>query len=124
MVLVFIGLLVGVVLIIALNERMSDTTRENLLDHLRQHPNEGNQFRERLNRIQTRVNSWDQRKQHLFIFDCLSFIVVVLMIIEIISMLTYGLNKHLFLIHVALNLNLIVQNLCMEIKHYNWFILM
>lgn len=56
MVLIFIGLLVGVVLIIALSERMSETARQNLLTNIRQYPNERNHFRERVNRIQSRLH--------------------------------------------------------------------
>jgi len=47
MVIIFIGLLVGVVFVIALNERMTISARKELLDNIHQYPNEENNFRKK-----------------------------------------------------------------------------
>lgn len=86
MVLIFIGLLVGVVFVIALNERVNEekkqqfhlidiiiicflkiaiSARKELLDNIRQNPNEENDFRHKMNGIQKRVK-YKRKKKKLF----------------------------------------------------------
>jgi len=47
MVIVFVGLLIGVVFVIALNERIAISARKELLDNIHQYANEENKFRKK-----------------------------------------------------------------------------
>ncbi|CAF2701565.1 unnamed protein product [Rotaria sp. Silwood2] len=56
MVIIFAGLLIGVVFVIALNERIAISTRKELLNNIRQYPNEENTFRKKMDAIQRRLH--------------------------------------------------------------------
>ncbi|CAF2038730.1 unnamed protein product [Rotaria magnacalcarata] len=56
MIIVFAGLLIGVVLVIALNEQMIISARKDLLDNIRQKPQEENNFRKKMDAIQRRLH--------------------------------------------------------------------
>ncbi|CAF3703009.1 unnamed protein product [Adineta steineri] len=56
MVIIFVGLLFGVVFIIALNERVAMSTHEKLLNNIRQYPDKENDFYKKMTIIQRRLH--------------------------------------------------------------------